>query len=291
MRKGALYVILAATLWGTTGTAQALAPFGAGPLALGALRLLLGAGLLLLWVTVRGSWGMEGRWALRPLLMGAVTIAAYQLFFFAGVGRTGVAVGTMVGIGSAPIMAGLLDWGVRGERPSGRWVVATLLAVLGCVVLVAAGAQTEVTVDVGGIALAMGAGLSYAIYTLATKELLATHSPDAAMALLFGLGALLLLPLLAVVDLRWVATAGGLAVVLELGLLTVAVAYLFYARGLQTVSVATAVTLTLAEPLTAALLGIFVLREPVNGGILLGIGLLFSGLLVLAMSYKPLANS
>ena len=56
-----------------------------------------------------------------PVMAGMVAVAGYQLAFFSAVARTGVAVGTMVAIGSAPVLAGLLAWLVRGEQPPGRW--------------------------------------------------------------------------------------------------------------------------------------------------------------------------
>jgi DME family drug/metabolite transporter len=46
--------------------------------------------------------------------------------------------------------------------------------------------------------------------------------------------------------------------------------------------VATAATLTLGEPLTAGLLGVFFLQEPVTTLALFGIGLIFTGLVVLS---------
>jgi DME family drug/metabolite transporter len=52
---GTLLVLLAAILWGTTGTSQALAPPGAHPLTVGALRLAVGGGALLLLTLFRGQ--------------------------------------------------------------------------------------------------------------------------------------------------------------------------------------------------------------------------------------------
>lgn len=43
---GAAWVLAAAVLWGTTGTAQALAPTGASPLAVAAMRLAIGGAAL-----------------------------------------------------------------------------------------------------------------------------------------------------------------------------------------------------------------------------------------------------
>ncbi|GIK56464.1 MAG: EamA family transporter [Chloroflexi bacterium] len=274
------YVLLAAVLWGTTGTAQALAPAGTLPLAVGAARLAIGGGALLLWAWGRGRLADGRAWHRRPLLLGAWAVAAYQSFFFAGVGRTGVAVGTMVAIGSAPVIAGLWQWGVGGVRPSIRWVAATICAVAGCSLLALAGGKA--TVNMGGILLALGAGGSYALFAVMTKELLADHAPETVTAVVFSLGAVFLLPLLFFVDISWLARPSGLLVAVWLGLGATALAYLLYTQGLAQTPVTTAVTLSLAEPLTATLLGIFLLGESVTVPILAGMALVFGGLALLA---------
>jgi DME family drug/metabolite transporter len=56
-------------------------------------------------------------WPQLTVLLGVGTNAAYQICFFAGVARTGIATGTLVAIGSAPILAGLLGIAVLRERP------------------------------------------------------------------------------------------------------------------------------------------------------------------------------
>ena len=52
------------------------------------------------------------------MLVTASTAGAYQLFFFAGVSRAGVALGTLVAVGSAPLFAGLVGWAVLRHRPT-----------------------------------------------------------------------------------------------------------------------------------------------------------------------------
>ncbi len=278
--NGVSLVLMAAVLWGTTGTAQAFGPPSTDPLAVGTLRLLVGGGALSIWAFARGV--LRRGWPLRPTLIGVVAVAAYQLCFFTAVDvdRTGVAVGTVVAIGSAPVFAGLLSALFLGERPTRTWLIATALAIVGCTLLVTAGGG--VSVDVSGVILALGAGLSYAIFALSSKTLLGRHPPDAVMAVIFSGGALLLLPLLLTVDTAWVASPRGVSVVLWLGLMATAMAYALYARGLQTVPVSTVVTLSLGEPLTAGLLGVVVLREPLTPSAAVGVGLLFAGLALLA---------
>jgi DME family drug/metabolite transporter len=276
--RGFWFVLAAAICWGTTGTAQAFAPQGATPLAIGAVRLLVGGSALLLFALGRRQLRRQG-WPPAATATVIGTIAGYQLFFFAGVARTGVAIGTVVAIGSAPILAGLLGFLLLGERPTTRWLLSTLLAVAGCALLIAAGGELQV--DPLGVILAIGAGAAYALYTIASKDLLRVQPPDAVTAVAFFGGALLLAPLLFFVDLRWLAEPRGLLVALQLGLVATALAYMLYIRGLMSLPTATAVTLALAEPLTAAALGIFVLGEQLTTPALVGMALIFGGLVVL----------
>jgi DME family drug/metabolite transporter len=283
-KKGYSYILAAAVLWGTTGTAQALAPIGARPLAIGTLRLVAGgAALLLVYLLRRGLAKSTPhlRLPLHAVVVAAACMAAYQVLFFAGVARTGVAVGTIVGIGSSPVLAGVLGFALRGERPGWRWAAATTLAVAGCAVLLTQG--KDIAVDGTGVLLAVGAGAAYATFSLASKGMLDQQPVDRVMAAVFCLGAALLSPLLLTQDLRWLSQPAGIGVVLHLGLMATALAYLLFGLGLSLTPVATAVTLSLAEPMTAGLLGLILLGETFTPLAGLGIGLVFFGLVILSL--------
>jgi drug/metabolite transporter, DME family len=295
-QQGFLYVLLASLLWGTTGTAQALAPEGAQPLMVGTLRLLVGGSALLL---VYALWPKDRtqqpaiRMPARLVLAAAACMAAYQVLFFAGVALTGVAVGTIVGIGSSPVLAGVLGYLLRGEKPGWRWGAATLLAIAGCAILALNGA--EIDVDPLGMLLAAGAGAAYATFSLVSKGLLEHQPVEKVMAAAFFVGALLLAPVLAWqiwagADLRWLAQPNGWGVILHLGLVSMALAYTLFGRGLRLVPLATAVTLSLAEPVTAGLLGVLVLGERLSPASALGIALVLSGLVVLSFNPGPVVR-
>ena len=96
------------------------------------------------------------------------------------------------------------------------------------------------------------------------------------MAVVFCLGALLLGPLLFRANLSWLADPRGLTVILHLGLISTALAYVLFARGLRRVPVSAAATYSLAEPLTAALLGTLLLGERLGLPSLAGIALLLA---------------
>jgi drug/metabolite transporter, DME family len=283
-----LQVLLAALCFATTGTAQALGPGGADPVGVGAVRILVG-GALLVAVAVALRSGMP---RLRRAHGAAVAgVAVYQLAFFAAVADTGVAVGTIVALGSAPTLAGLFEWLLERRRPARRWAVATALACAGVALLALAGGEASVSVP--GVALAIVAGAAYAVYTLAAKRLLtAGHAPEAVMAAAFGLGAIVLLPALALSSPGWLLHADGLALALFLGVIPTALAYVLFARGLRRLSASETATLTLAEPLTAGALGALVLAEPLTAMSAAGAGLVLAGLLALAVRVplQPVAS-
>jgi DME family drug/metabolite transporter len=284
--QGYWLVLLAACLWGTNGTAQALAPPGARPIIIGTLRIAVGGLTLLIIAVMRGTLRDGKPWRLWLTLSGALSMAAYQLFFFAGVARTGVAVGTIVGIGCTPILAGLIGFIVRGERPSRRWAIATVLGIIGCGLLVVVG--EKINADPLGIFLAICAGGSYAVFTTVSKGLIENHAPESVMAVTFCLGACFVLPLLFTANLDWLKEPAGFLVVLHLGVITAGLAYTLFARGLRQVPVATAASLTLGEPLTAGILGVVFLHEALTIAGAFGIFLIFAGLVVLVTeNYEP----
>src|SRR4051794_1384831 len=218
-----LMVLLAAVCFGTTGTAQALGPDGLAPTSVGAARILVGGALLVL---IGGR--LIHRLPRTPLLIGATAVATYQVSFFAAVADTGVAVGTIVAIGSGPAFAGALEWATCATAPTRAWALATALACAGVALLALSG--TDATISLPGVGLALIAGASYATYTLAAKRMLADeHRPETVMAGAFGLAAVLLLPLL-VANHDVLTRPGGITLALFLGIVPTALAYVLFAR-------------------------------------------------------------
>jgi drug/metabolite transporter, DME family len=290
--RAAALVIAAAVLFGTTGTAQALGAHGASPPVVGGLRIAIGGLLLAGLALARGRWRTitalirEGH--ARAALVGAAAVAAYQVCFFSGVATTGVAVGTLVAIGSGPVCAGLLGI-VIGERPTLRWAAATALALSGGAVLLLSGRSANVVP--AGVLLAFGAGISYAVLTVAGRHLLtAGQDSNDVMTVFFAGAAVLLLAAWLGRDLRPLASPSGVATVAWLGVFATAVPYLLFGRGLRSLPAASVTTLTLAEPLTAALLAVVVLGERPTLVAWLGAALIAAGLVVAAAT-RPRAPS
>jgi DME family drug/metabolite transporter len=284
LRVGArTHILLAAVLFGTTGTAQAAGP-DVQPLAVGASRIVLGGALLALVAVAAAAraGGLRSGGGPRAVLLAGACVAVYQATFFAAVADTGVAVGTVVAIGSGPAFAGLFSSLFAGERLERRWAAATALACAGVGLLVLGGGSAG-SVSAPGVGLALISGAGYAGYAVTSKRMLdAGGTPEAVMAAVFGMGALLMLPLLVLAPTGELATPGGVALVVYLGVVPTALAYVLFARGLEKVGASETATLTLAEPLTAAALGVIALGERPGLTAAAGAALVLAGLAALA---------
>lgn len=271
-----LFVLMAAILWGTTGSAQAFAPKSANPLVIGALRMAIGGTTLFFISIIKGSYKTIVKLDKKILLVASISIAIYQPLFFSGVSKTGVAIGTVLALGSSPIFSGAIEYSF-GKKLSRRWIISTIVSIIGCFLLFSG--QSSMNMNILGSILSLGAGLMYAIYVKASQQLFQEAPRDAVNGFVFLTCAIILSPILFVNDLSWVTSSRGILVTLHLGIITTALAYSLFAYGLINISVPKAVTLTLAEPLTAAMLGVIVFSEKLTIVSTIGVLLLFCGLI------------
>lgn len=289
-RLGAGRVLGAAVLWGTVGPAQVLAGAPLSPAAEGGWRLLVGG--LVLWAVagrdigrLRALTARSARW---PLLVCAGSTGLYQVAFLDSVSRTGAALATVVALGTAPAATGLCARWINAERVSTSWLVSTGAAVLGCCLLMAPGSGA---VDLFGLLMGAAAGACYGLYTVFAKRLStdpALHPPTAA-AISLTAGALMLLPWMAT-DAPALADARSFGLIAWLGVATTAAAYWLFSTGLADVSATAVGTLSLAEPLAAALLGVLLLGEHLSATALAGCALLLAGLAAVSVPHPRRAS-
>jgi DME family drug/metabolite transporter len=140
-----------------------------------------------------------------------------------------------------------------------------------------------------GILLAGLAGLSYAIYSLIGRALVAAgHQAAPVLGIMFGAAGLAMLPVLLASGTGWLGSWRGAAVALHLAACTTFLAYRLFGRGLRSTPAQVATTLTLAEPAVATLLGVAVLGERLPALSWCGLTVLAAGLACLAV--RPLGR-
>ncbi|WP_339197191.1 EamA family transporter [Solibacillus sp. FSL R5-0449] len=282
-----LFVLLAAMLWGTVGTTQTFLSEGVSSFAVAGVRSGIGGGVLLLAVLAMRKISFRN-WSWKWTILAAIAIALFQSLFFTSVRFTGVAVGTVVTIGSAPVFAGFIEWVFWKVRPTLVWAIATVLAIAGCLLLFMN--QSETAINPLGIGLALAAGSMFALYTNVSKQLMKREETLPAVAMTFSICALLLLPLAAKDGFGWLTEGVNIWQILFMALAATSLAYILFLGGLKKISSSAAVTLSLAEPLTAALLGVFLVGEHLTFVAWIGVSLLLGGIIVLTFGTKKAAS-
>lgn len=285
--SGIILILCAAMLWGTTGTAQTFAPLTLSSYWVGSMRLLVAGGFFLLWLVCSNASALKPSqlkqlpWI--SIVLAAAGMAVYNLAFFAGIRATSVALGTALALGSGPVWAGFLQIVVTRQKPPMLWWTALMVCVLG-LLLTSIGSQGQVKLPLSGIVLCLLSGLSYAVYALASKQIVGKTSPTIATASVFLLAALIALPAAGLLAGKPSLSVGDVLVMLWLGVVATGVAYLLFTTGLKSVSSATGVALALAEPVTAVVLAVLVVGERPASISYLGLMLMLFGLGILVRS-------
>ncbi|PHX07458.1 DMT family transporter [Vibrio splendidus] len=285
-QTGTLAILFASILWGTTGTAASFAP-DLSPLAIGAFSMgvggLMQAGLAYRKILFAFDKLLQNK---RLLAVSALALAVYPLAFYSSMKLSGVAIGTVVSIATAPFFSALLECLIsKKNNINKRWLTSFAIGVVGIGLLVfsEASSANESGDDLKllGIALGLLAGLCYAIYSWATKALIDKGiKSQAAMGSIFGLGAMLLLPTLWFTGENLFSSQINVLVISYLTLIPQCVGYIAFSFGLRHVTASSANLLTLFEPVVAAVLAVCVVGELIPFTGWLGMSLIVLCLLI-----------
>lgn len=289
-QTGTLAILFASILWGTTGTAASFAP-DLSPLAIGAFSMgvggLLQAGLAYRKILFAFDKLLQNK---KLLAVSTLALAVYPLAFYSSMKLSGVAIGTVVSIATAPFFSALLECLISKKNNINKhWLTSFSIGVVGIGLLVfsESSSANEPGDDLKllGIALGLLAGLCYAIYSWATKALIDKDiKSQAAMGSIFGLGAMLLLPTLWFTGENLFSSQTNVLVISYLTLIPQCLGYVAFSFGLRHVAASSANLLTLFEPVVAAVLAVCVVGELIPFTGWLGMSLI---VLCLFMQSKP----
>ena len=278
-----LWILGAAALFGTTGTVLANGPLGVDPVSAGVVRLLVGGAGLAVFGYRHFRQVLSQFWVAG---LGAIGVGAYQLCFFYSTRQAGVAIATVITIGSSPLFARVIG-AVRHRPPPHRlWYLAAVILSVGLAFLSSA-QEAGSDVEFVGVLSALIAGLSYAVYTECAAVLIDQKlDSTAVMGVLFLGAGILTSPFLLFRPVSWIATQRGLVIIVYLGIVTLSLAYIAFGKGLKNLVPTTVVMLTLLEPVVATALAYFVLHEKVSGPAWFGMLLVLVGLPIIAISVQ-----
>jgi DME family drug/metabolite transporter len=286
--SGVAAILFAAVVWGTTGTAATFAPdvsaaaIGAAAMGVGGL----GQALLAARGIMRARTALwDQRWLLAA---GAVAVMVYPLAFYASMRLAGVTVGTVVTIGAAPLLSALIEYVFDRTRLTGRWAVGAGIGVAGMVLICVAenSGHSAVMGDAVplGVALGLIGALTYALYSWTARKMMLGGTPSVvAMGATFGLGGLLLLPVLFMTGGAFLTSWNNAAVGLYMAAVPMFLGYIAFGYGLARVAASMATVLTLLEPVIAALLAVVIVGERLPPLGWLGVALVVGCLAVITL--------
>ena len=288
---GIFAIVIASFLWGTTGLAANYSE-SVSALAIGALSSSVGG--ILLVITSRNKLLIDYKLMLQQpmlLLLGAISVAIYPLAFYSSMRLSGVAIGTVVSIASAPLFAAILDRLISKKHISFQWFLSFIIGAIGILLLVLGKEQSHLDAnnlheETFGVLLGCIAGLTYATYSWVAKRLIESgvHSRSS-MSGLFGCAALLLLPSLYFTGENLFSNPTNTLVSLYIGVIPMFIGYLLFGFGLNFIDASKATLITLIEPLIATVLAVYIIGEQFEMIGWVGVGLV--SLCLFIQTLKP----
>ncbi len=270
--------------WAANIVAGKLVLHSMGDLALAQIRvtagaILFGAGLLMTrGVGVFRLTGREWRFLALTAFFG---ITVNQIFFIAGIDRTSAAhSGLIVALG--PVMVLILSCAMRLEALTVAKTAGAVVALAGVGVLAAGRAAQSGGATWFGDALLFIGGIAFAYYTILLKEVADRYDTITVNALIFIMGAAFLLPVSAqsLAQVRWSELPAeawlGVGFMVFFGTFA---AYLIYAFALTALTASRVAAFAYLQPLIAAGLGVWLLREIVTARVVIG------GVMILVGTY------
>lgn len=261
-RRGALLVATAAICWGLSGGIGAiLMAEGWGSFLVAFYRGGIGFLFVLVWLILRprGSGLASGRLWFWSIVAG-LGVAGNFSFYFMSIGEGSVSVAATL-MYCAPVYVYLVSFLLKLEKPTRlKWVAITLV-MLGVVLLTGIYDVGASGVTPLGIGAGLLAGLSYAVFIFGFKYAAAHGSPQAILAVAFGVLAATLIWPADVAQVSAVPDSADWPLFAILGVLGAGLSFILYIVGLNCTAPAVASVVAMLEPVTASLFGMVVLGE------------------------------
>lgn len=275
-------LLLMVFIWGINFAVAKAALSELSPLAFNALRFPLAAGVVLIALR-RGRgflWPAPGD-RLRVFALGMLGNVFYQQFFIFGLDLTRAGTASLL-LAATPILTALLSAGLGHERVGARTWIGVVATFAGIALVVLFGSDAaEGGFSLLGDLLMIGASISWAVYTVGSRSLIARYGPVQFTAWTLWTGAIGLtligLPAVLRTDLGDVSLNAWFGV-LYAGALSIGVAYLIWYYGVRQIGNTRTAAFSNLVPVVALLAAWLHLGEVPSAGQLLGAGVILGGL-------------
>lgn len=281
MKKGVLLILLSALLWGTLPVFSRLVyANGSDPVTAAAWRAYIASAVFLIWFLMDGTLK---KLKLHEIpfysLYGLTGVGGTFLFYMMAIERLSIAMAAML-LYTAPAFVILLNR-IFYKEPVTRVKILALCATFGgCFLVVRGYDPAAFTANLGGLLIGLLSGICYSMVTVLGRKAASLHDSrtNAGLMILFGACIFLFLRPPWRLTLPALPLLGGY---MGLALLGSVFAYLAYLRGMaQGIEGGIASIIATAEPVIATLLGMLVYGDKLEIWQVLGMVIVFAGILL-----------
>lgn len=281
-----VFVLTAGTLWGVMGIfVRKLGTYGFSPLQIACLRILFGAALFLIIVTVfrPGLLKIKIRDIGLFLGMGLLSLLLFTVCYFTTINLASLSVAAIL-LYTSPVWVMLMSAVCFREAITRRKILCAAMAFGGCVLVSGIGSAVQLSpmVLVTGLLSAIGYGLYSIFGTFALRKYPPLTVTTYAF-LLGALGAAILCKPSEIAEILCAAAnpAGLVLLLIVTAFVTAVLPYLFYTVGLSHMRASTAAIMASIEPVVATAAGALVFGEALTVPAFAGIALVLGAIVVL----------
>lgn len=278
-----LLLLLMATIWGINFSVLKYGTQFVAPLAFNGARIPIAAAAQLGIAAAMRLERVPRREKWQLIFLGMLGNGVYQVLFILGVVRSRVATAALI-IAATPAFIAILGRLLGTERLTRRQWMGIALQIAGCSSVVLGSTRGGAGADSAlGVILLLGAGLSWAVYSVALRRVAAqVHTLQlGGYTMLGGAMVTVLVALPAMMATSWLTLpAGAYGAILYSALIAMVFAYLFWYRGLRILGPTRTAVYSNLQPLIAALVAYLVFREAPTLPQYAGGALVVSGLLL-----------
>ena len=281
-RGAAASILAAAALWGIIGVwNRRLMAGGLSPYSIVVVRNC--GGLVLLTAVMalqdRSVFRVERQHLKYFFGTGVVSVVLFTVCYFSCQEICSLAVASIL-LYTAPAIVVVLSALLWREPVTKKKLLALGLTLVGCA-LVCGVFSGALTVTGGGIALGLGAGVFYALYSIFGRYALAHYGPMTVTVWTFVFAGVASLALVRPAELAALAQPSLALTAVGLVVCSTVLPYILYTRGLARVEAGKASILASLEPVVASVAGVVLFGEPMSPLTAAGIVCVLAGVYIL----------
>lgn len=282
---GYIFVILAATLWGSLGVVVTyLKNSGFNSYEISFFRLFFATILMFVYILLsdRKKFIISGKKLIFCLLVGVISQGLFNLFYFGSIVRVGITTGVIL-LYTAPIFTMLFARIFNGIVLTKINIISIMLCFIGCFFIVTNGSINNFVGDTIGIILGILAAMSYGILPIFNKNLPKGIDSYTLMFYSFLAGVLVITPQINPLESLGVLFRDRSMIVLGLGfgLFPTILSHLFFLKAIKYLDPVRVSIIANFEVMVASCIGFLVYGEEL--GVIKIIGMIF----IIAASTLP----